>query len=86
MKHILKTANFQHPLMTPYFLDTVDAIKQNINNDIYGMGAHFAIAGGWTQLHETQNTAIVSAFEAVTKLNLLTTNERQVWKQRLKLN
>lgn len=86
MKHVLKTANFQHPLMTPYFLDTVDAIKENIKKDAYGLGTDFAIAGGWTQLHETQNTAIVSALEAVTKLNLLTKNELQAWDQRLKLN
>lgn len=85
MGNVLEKVEFQHPLMTPSFLQTVDVIKENIKSDTYGLGAGFAIAGGWTQVHETQSTAILSAFEAVTQLGLLSESEKESWKGRLKI-
>lgn len=85
MKGVQHTIVFQHPLMTPYFLNTVAAIQDGLKNDAYGLRRGLALAGGWTQAHETQNTAIFSAYKAVLSLDLLNQSETRVWESKLGL-
>ena len=77
-KNQLASSTFYHPLMTPRFIRTVGKIKQQLAGQ-----RQIGLAGGWTTGHETQATAIRSAFDAVQSLGLLSRDQDQQWRYRL---
>ncbi len=66
------SVEFHHPLVTPFFLEKSKMIKQSIKDKKYPhLGPRLTLAGGWTKEHETQETAIISAEEALEELSLV---------------
>lgn len=72
---ILAEAKFKHPYVTPSFVRHRNGIRTLLEtNNRY---TNLSIAGGWTELTETQATAILSAYKAVKRICPEVTEEQK---------
>jgi predicted NAD/FAD-binding protein len=74
--HILAERDFMHPLPTIGFIDALKELRE-----LEGEEENIAFAGGWSQNWETQYNAILSGYNAATKLDPKAAN---FWKGKLR--